>query len=220
MSESRLSPAALRERIQRTLRRLPPVQFADERLQQVENDVLQGLKTRLQALEDPVQHEGMPVSLHALLELSMEQSVEQAQAMLIHRCLQNLTGDEARLLAAMGEGDGFPLLTVNSGSLWSSEQILHRHSNIGRAAGIQCHGAIALYLARLFAQGLVISSAESDSLRTDYELCEGDSDFRKAVESLKRHTPKLKVRRETLRISPMGMSLWGLMTYTDQVGGA
>lgn len=217
MSDSPLSPASLRARIQQLLLQLPPVQRADARYHEVENELLHGLKHRLEALHEPGEMDGSPDSLHQLLDVSMEQSVPQAQAMLVQRQLANLTADEARLLAALSDGSAFPLLTVQSGGRFSRGEVLYRHSNVGRAAGIQCNDFIALYLSRLFAQGLVIASSFTEALRTDYELCEGDSGFRTAKTELQTHLPKLSTRRETLRISPLGRQLWALMTTPADV---
>ena len=212
MPDSPLSPASLRARIQQLLLQLPPVQRADARYHEVEHELLHGLKQRLEALHHPGELEGSPQNLHQLLGVSIEQSVPQAQTMLVERHLASLTGDEARLLAALSDGSAFALLTLYSGSRFSRGEVLYRYSNAGRAAGIQCNDFIALYLNHLFAQGLVIASDFTESLRTDYELCEGDSDFRKAQAELQIHLTKLSIRRETLRISPLGRQLWKLMT--------
>ena len=85
MSDSPLSPASLRTRIQQLLLQLPPVQRADARYHEVEQELLHGLKHRLESLNEPGELEGPPHSLHELLDVSMEQSVTQAQALsLIH----------------------------------------------------------------------------------------------------------------------------------------
>ena len=211
MSDSPLSPAALRARIQHLLYQLPPVQRADERLHQVEQDVLQGLKHRLEGVESPGSLAGAADSFQQLLEVSMEQSQEQARAMLVSQILAGTTADEARLLAALSDGSGFPMLTLYTGGRLSPGVVHYRHSNIGRAAGIQCTDFIAFYLSRLFARGLVVAAGFSEARRTDYELLEGDSDYRKAEDALKAHSPKLKVRRETLHMSPLGSKVWALL---------
>ncbi|MCG8392451.1 MAG: hypothetical protein MI745_05155 [Pseudomonadales bacterium] len=212
MSDSSSSPAGLRARLQQLLLQLPPVQRVDERFHQVENEVLHNLKQRLDALSHPGELEGEPDSLHQLLDVSMAQNPDQARLMLVHQLLAGMTADEARIFAALSDGSAFPLLTVYSGGRFSRGEVLHRHSNVGRAAGVQCNEVIAFYLARLFARGLVIATAFTESLRTDYELLEGDSDYRKAQAALKNPVPKLKTRRETLRISPVGTQLWALMS--------
>lgn len=211
MAEFSPSSATLRARLQHLLLQLPPVQRADERFQQAEHDLLHGLKQRLDAL-DPGELAGAPTSVHQLLEVSMEQDQDQARALLVRHHLENMTPDEARLLAALSDGSAFPMLTIYSGGRLSRGEVLYRYSSIGRTAGIQCIDLIALYLAKLFSQGLLISAPFRESLRTECELCEGDSGFRKAEIGLKASIPKLKTRRETLIISPVGRQLWELMT--------
>ena len=211
MSDSPLSPAALRARLQHLLYQLPPVQRADERLHRVEQDVLQGLKQRLEGLDAPGTLKGSAESFQQLLEVSMEQTQQQARSMLVGQVLAGTTADEARLLAALSDGSHFPMLTLYTGGRLSRGEVHYRHSNIGRAADIQCTDFIAFYLSRLFARGLVVASGFNEDQRTDYELLEGDSDFRKAEASLRAHTPKLKMRRETLHISPVGSQVWTLL---------
>ncbi|EKF73654.1 hypothetical protein A11A3_12465 [Alcanivorax hongdengensis A-11-3] len=216
MPQSRLTPASLRERIQQLLMQLPPVQRADQRFHEVESGVLLGLKHRLDELDDgPV---AQPQNLHQLLDASLEQSGDQAERRLMLSVLNALTPDEARMLAALSDGSGFPMLSLYAGGhWWQRGMVLHRYSNVGRASGIQCNDFVPLYLARLFSLGLVISTPMDTGRRTDYELCEGDSAFRKALEKLQHHYPKLKAARETLTLSPVGETLWALMV-SDQQG--
>ena len=212
MSESTLSPAGLRTKLQQLLMQLPPVQRADERLHEVELGMLQSLKQRLEDLDTPGELAGPPESLRQLLDVSMEQSQPQAQTQLVRQILANLTGDEARMLAALSDGSPFPMLTLYSGGRFSRGQVLYRHSNAGRAAGVQCTEMVGYYLQRLFQQGWVIATGFEEAKRTDYELLEGDSTFRKAMAKLEAHWPRLKPQRETLRISPLGEQIWQLLT--------
>ncbi|MGB1465249.1 MAG: hypothetical protein ACPG8O_02705 [Alcanivorax nanhaiticus] len=216
MSESTLSPAGLRAKLQQLLLQLPPVQRADERLHQVEHDVLQSLKERLEALDTPGELAGPPESLGQLLDVSLDQSQAQAQTMLVRQILAGVSADEARILAALSDGSAFPMLSLYCGGRFSRGQVLYRYSNIGRAAGVQCTDMTAYYLHRLFQQGWVLATGFEEAKRTDYELLEGDSSFRKAMAQLKQHWPKIKPQRETLRFSPLGNQLWGqLMAVAD-----
>ncbi len=216
MSESTLSPAGLRAKLQQLLLQLPPVQRADERLHQVEHDVLQSLKERLEALDTPGELAGPPESLGQLLDVSLDQSQAQAQTMLVRQILAGVSADEARILAALSDGSAFPMLSLYSGGRFSRGQVLYRYSNIGRAAGVQCTDMAGYYLHRLFQQGWVLATGFEEANRTDYELLEGDSSFRKAMTQLKQHWPKIKPQRETLRFSPLGNQLWEqLMAVAD-----
>lgn len=208
MSESTLSPAGLRAKLQQLLLQLPPVQRADERLHQVEQDVLNNLKLRLESLDTPGELAGPPETLAQLLEVSMEQSQAQAQIMLVRQILSGLCADEARILAALSDGSAFPMLTVYSGGRFSRGDVVLRHSNVGRAAGTQCTDMISYYLHRLFERGWVMATGFEEGKRTDYELLEGDSGFRKALARLHQHWPKLKPQRESVRFSPLGHQLW------------
>lgn len=208
MSESTLSPAGLRAKLQQLLLQLPPVQRADERLHQVEQDVLQSLKWRLEALDTPGELAGPPETLAQLLDVSMEQSQAQAQTMLQRQILSGLCADEARILAALSDGSAFPMLTVYSGGRFSRGDVVYRHSNVGRAAGTQCTDMIGFYLHRLFQRGWVMATGFEEAKRTDYELLEGDSGFRKALVQLQQHWPKLKPQRESVCFSPLGHQLW------------
>ena len=221
MSESSLSPAGLRARLQQLLLQLPPVQRADARFHQVEHDVLQTLKQRLEALETPGELAGPPENLHQLLDVSLEQSRDQAEDMLVRQLLAGLTADEVRILAALSDGSAFPMLALYSGGRFSRGQILFRHSKVGRAAGIQCTDMIGTYLQRLFSPGWGIATGFAEANRTDYELLEGDSGFRRAMAGLQTHWPKVKPHRETLRLGPMGQQMWALRSQpaeADQSG--
>lgn len=208
MSESTLSPSGLRAKLQQLLLQLPPVQRADERLHQVEHDVLQNLKLRLEALDTPGELAGPPETLGQLLEVSMEQSQVQAQRMLVSQILAGLTADEARILAAFSDGSAFPMLTVYAGGRFTRGEVVYRHSSVGRAAGTQCGDMIGYYLHRLFERGWIMATGFEEAKRTEYELLEGDSGFRKALSQLQQHWPKLKPQRESVRFSPLGHLLW------------
>nr|WP_202560476.1 hypothetical protein [Alcanivorax sp. DP30] len=197
---------------------LPPVQRADERFHQVEHDVLQNLKLRLEALQTPGELAAPPETLGQLLDVSMEQSQAQAQTMLVRQILSGLSADEARILAALSDGSAFPMLTVYSGGRFSRGDVVCRHSNVGRAAGTQCTDMIGYYLHRLFQRGWLMSTAFEEANRTDYELLEGDSDFRKALGQLQQHWPKLKPQRESLRFSPLGHQLWQQLVADGEEG--
>lgn len=218
MSESSLSPSGLRAKLQQLLLQLPPVQRADERLHQVEQDVLQNLKLRLEALDTPGELAGPPETLGQLLEVSMEQSQAQAQVMLVRQILAGLTADEARILAALSDGSIFPMLTVYSGGRFSRGAVVYRHSNVGRAAGTQCTDMIGYYLHRLFERGWVMATGFEESKRTDYELLEGDSGFRKSLGQLQQHWPKLKPQREAVCFSPLGHQLWQQLVADREEG--
>ncbi|MDX1803684.1 MAG: hypothetical protein R3292_06350 [Alcanivorax sp.] len=218
MSRSRVTPVSLRGRLQRLLWQLPPVQLADQRLQEVETGVLQNLTQRLAELDEngQVQHE----DIHALLESSLELNLPQAEQLLVQQLLDSLTPDEARILSALSDGSAFPLLTLYAGGgLLQRGNVLHRYSNVGRASGVQCNPFVPFYLARLFAQGLVVSMPAKAEMRTDYELCEGDAAYRKAFEQLQAHNPKIRMVRETLIASPMARALWALMLADNEPQG-
>ena len=196
-------PASLRDRIQNLLLNLPPVQRVDQRLHQAEEELLRGLKQRLEEFE---QVGASADDLGDLLRASLEQDPDSALLSLTRRLAQQCTPDEARILAALSDGSRYPALSIQLRRLIGDGDILYRYSSVGRAAGIQCRELTPLYLANLQQLGLVVLVPETASMKTEYELCETDSDFRRALAGL--GDSKVRVVRHTLIMSPACQTLW------------
>lgn len=200
------SPAGWRERLQRLAWRLPPVQRADARFQEVEADMLRGLKRRLADLDDEAAD--FPSGLQGLLEASLDASPARLETLNRQALAAPLSPDEARLLAALSDGSRFPMLALREGGVFGDGAVLHRYSTVGRRAGVQSQELMPLYLSRMIAAGLALALPGDGELRIEYELCEGDSGFRRAREALEQAVPRLKTRREVLMVSPAGAALW------------
>lgn len=205
-----------RARWRRRLWRLTPWRQADTRFQRIEMELLRGLRRRLDELEPGVESEpGGPAATAAgegalqRLALSLEQTPEAIENDIVDTLMRPWCSDEARLMGALSEGGSFAMLTLcGPGGLFAAGAPLLRYSVLGRGAGVQCLDLLPLYLARLIAAGLVLALPADETLRTDYQLCEGDAVFRRARDELAVAVPRLKARRETLAISPTGQALW------------
>lgn len=221
----------------RLLKRLPGGSFAQEQIDKVERRLLSELKHRLDGLQPQTSVSVMAVSVHAhaapsrggdgmlepgkllrdLLQVSMEQTREQAQAAFFGQILRNMLPDEARILSALSGDSTYPLINVMSTSLlgMGGKPMLECVSNVGKNAGALCPDLVPVYVQRLRSWGLVALDPENPSQNTQYEMLETDTAVRTMIDKIIRSGHKGQIQRRTLRMSDFGNALWAACRLSE-----
>ncbi|WP_206050686.1 hypothetical protein [Nocardioides speluncae] len=204
-------------------RRLPGGGVAERGLQQLERTALTELRKRLDSADgSPYPHPlpyaqapepgGDPVittkggfvpmrsAMAGVLERSRAQTPEEARVELYAAVLELLTPDEARIVAALGSGAGFPLIDV----VERGRTRLRNASTVGQAAGVTLEEEVPTYVTRLIGFGLAERDDESTDLGEQYDALLTTPLVREALISAKRSKP---VRR-TLRATGLGRAFW------------
>lgn len=212
----------------RLLKRLPGGDFVQEQIDRVEARLLGELKQRMDRLENSQpsvsvlavavsaprgRHGQTPGALLRELlghsaELSREESLE-ASCMAI---LRSLVPDEARILAALSDGSGYPLIHVMAGSRMglTAHPMLEYVSTVGRNAGVLCPELTPAYVRHLAAWGLTETAPEDESQDIQYQMLETDDAVRRLMARISSNGEKVRLVRRTLRMSDFGMVLWKL----------
>jgi hypothetical protein len=147
--------------------------------------------------------------MHELLERSLVNTREQAQADWFEQVLAALTPDEARIFAALSDGDAFPLIHVAAGNLMgATRRVLENISTIGSKAGVQLQEMTPTYVAHLRALGVVETGPEDPEQKVQYEILSAGDVVRKTIEQIKKDKQRDTIIRRTLRISATGRDLW------------
>ena len=220
----------------RVLKRLPGGNFAQEQLEKIERRVLSELKQRLDKVErsatvsvlafsvaaDPSQSRKRGPHapgelLRELLEISGEQSREQALQSYFVAALKSLVPDEARILSALSDSSGYPLLHVMAGSRLggATHPVLQNVSNVGKIAGARLIDLTPNYIRRLRDWDLVQTAPESAELKTNYEILETDDTVRKTLDDIKKSGQRGVIQRRTLKISDLGLGLWAACRISE-----
>lgn len=206
-------------------RRLPGGDVAERGLQQLERTALTELRKRLEHAEgssyphplpyaqaaepggDPVittQGGFIPMrsAMAGVLERSLAQTAEEARIELYAALLEQLTPDEARIVAALGDGSVFPLVDVVGRS---GQTLLSNASTVGKIAGVTLDDEVPAYLTRLIGIGLAERhDDEPAELAEQYDLLLTESMVREALISAKRS----KAMRHTVRATRLGLAFW------------
>jgi len=231
--DSGFSAGALANRV---LKRLPGGSFAQEQLEKIERRVLTELKQRLDKVERSATVSVLAFSVEAdsaqsrkrgphapgellreLLEISGEQSREQAQQAYYVAALKSLVPDEARILSALSDSTGYPLLHVMAGSRLggATHPVLQNVSNVGKIAGVQLIDLTSNYIRRLRDWDLVQTAPESADLKISYEILETDDTVRKTLEHIKQSGQRDAILRRTLKMSDLGHALWAACRISE-----
>jgi hypothetical protein len=205
----------LRKAVQ-AAQRLPGAEIAQRQLDRAERTVLQTLKERLARLEHPALGSrplgaDPAVVLGDLLDRAAAQNTAQAWRYLYAALLNRLVPDEARILAALSDGEAHPLLHVALGAPVGpvARRLLDNVSTIGRTAQLRLQEQVPSYITHLRALGLVQTGPEDKAFEIRYQILESDAMVRRSVEAAKADS-NLSVRylRRTLKTSPLGARLW------------
>ena len=211
------------QRVAGLLRRLPGADFATERLQAVERQLLQQLKRRMDRLESPgsisvlavamrtvADRSASGASLQDLLQRSSGQGRDEAQAEFFGWVTSQLVPDQARLLSAMSDGSTYPVIHVLAGSRigLTAEPVVEWISNIGRNAGVQWNDTTPVFIGRLRALGLVETGPEDAARRVQYEMLETEQVVRDGIARLHKGGLKGHIVRRVLMLSALGRAFW------------
>lgn len=125
--------------------------------------------------------------------------------------------DEARILSALSDSSGFPLLHVMAGSRLggATHPVLQNVSNVGKVAGAQLIELTPTYIRRLRDWELVQTLGESAELKTSYEILETDDAVRRAVERVRKGGQRDVILRRTLKMSDLGRALWAACRISE-----
>ena len=206
----------------RLLRRLRDRSWPSERLKRVERRVLGEIKLRMEridirpplAITDARNQQAtqqLGEQLWALLEASQSQNHAQAEAAFFQSILQSLVPDQARILAALSDGSGYPVMHIEGGARFGATHVLLQYiSNVGKCAGVQCPELTHLYLQRMHMYGLIDIEPIESSNTMKYEILESDSAVRILMDHLKHSGQRSKIVRHTVKISATGKRLWAV----------
>lgn len=200
-------------------RRLPGGGLAERGLQQAERVAVNELRKRLGDDPGPIRYAPAPqpggdpvittkggffplrAAMAGMLERSVAQMPQEARDELYAALLEMLTPDEARIMAAIGDGDRFPLVDV----VGRSAQVLLRNaSTVGKTAGIALDEEVPAYVTRLIGFGLAERHEEAADLAEQYDVLLHEPVVREALLSAKRS----KTVRRTLRVTRLGSDFW------------
>ena len=184
-----------------------------------ERQLLLALRARIAATAPPDHGEDdMETPAHASLEARMRDLLDRAVTQTTARgeqdlhasLLAQLVPDEARILAALSEGDAAPLVHVYA---WSragllGQPVLENASLVGRTAGLVLPHRTPLYVAHLRLLGLVAIGAELPELKTEYEVLLADDQVRAAIKEASLGPVTPRIARQSLRLSELGAELW------------
>lgn len=141
-----------------------------------------------------------------LLERSVAQDTQGGRDDWHSWVLQQLLPDEARIVAALAEGDPVPLVHVLSRA--SQTRLLENASLIGRTAALTLPDMTPTYVGHLRALGIVGTGPEDQSDGPGYELLLADRAVRAALKEGTLGKLPARVVRRTLRLTDQGRALW------------
>lgn len=143
----------------------------------------------------------------SLLERSVVQDAAASRGDWFTAVLRQLVPDEARIIAALAEGDAPPpLLHVLPRS--GHGRILENASLIGRTAALTLPHMTPVYVTHLRALGLVDTGPEDESNAKGYELLLADKGVRAALKEGEMGKLPARVLRRTLVLTERGRELW------------
>ena len=193
----------------RLMESIPFAAFARRQAQYAESRLLQGLKRKLDGLDDAIGKASQPLAaasaalqsardpgaaFQQLLEQSLDQRRESAEIELLGRLVEHLSCDEARILSALSDGQPVPACHVIATSLVGrdSAPVLANMSRVGADAGVMLSECVPHYLTHLLALGLVHTAPEDRDAGDRYAMLESEERVREAARHIE----------ETLRLRP------------------
>jgi hypothetical protein len=153
--------------------------------------------------------EPVSAAMQRLLLRSLEQTTAGGRQELFRALLDQLVPDEARIIAALGNGTVSPLVDVyvRSGLGKGATPLLENASLIGRTAAVAVPRLTPVYIGHLRNLGLLEIGPEDSALAREYEVLMAENVVRKALDHAEGLLPP-RVLRRTLRLSRLGRELW------------
>lgn len=219
--------------LRRMLANLPGAAYAEDQIHQAEDALLRELKARLERLDPPtrrpaarsthtngdnaaavsapVEAETAPEMLARLMEESTTQTRDEADNAAYARLLGSLLPDEARMLAALSDGEPHALVHLGVGPPVGplTRRVATNLSAIGRTAQLRGLDHVPHYIDHLRHLGLVQIGPAVRALDLKYQVIENDQPVRALIAEIKQETGKnARFARHSVRISPQGRRLW------------
>jgi hypothetical protein len=185
-------------------------------LQDDEKTALPAEDQRLEAGGARPAPEPVPAEMQRLLLRSLEQTTAGGRQELFRTLLHQLVPDEARIIAALGNGTASPLVDVQTRPVVgkAGTTVLENASLIGRTAAVAVPQLTPVYVGHLRSLGLLEIGPEDPALAREYEVLMAEELVRNALDHPNGLLPPRVVRR-TLRLSPLGRELWATAMPTD-----
>ena len=210
-------------RVGAAAQKLPGAQRVQAQLDIAEQLLLNELKQRMERLDDgsrmlppPGRYGGvhgasLPERLQALLEMSGEQSAEEAEQALHGLIMSQLLPDEARIIAALSDGSAFPMVNIGTGPRMGplTQVEFQNLSTIGKTALVKLRDQVPLYLEHLQGLRLLKFGEELADQEMNYQLLETEPAVRDWQTSLAQSWSKaVRVQRRSLKLSSFGRRFW------------
>lgn len=147
--------------------------------------------------------------MDALLRASIDQDPAAGERALVEMLIGELVPDEARMLAALSDGEAYPVIDVVArGGDEHNHPILANASSLGRQAGVVLPDRVPVYLGHLLSLGLVARGAADSTLGDEYDILLTDPALMAARAHSGSGLRRPRVVRGTVRISDLGRSVW------------
>lgn len=185
-----------------------------------ERQVLSFLQSRLDAMNamsdatiggvaaNP-KEQSLNIKMVRLLDRSLEQSTRGSQAELYHSLLDQLISDEARIVGALSDGKGSPLVGVYEfRSRGQGTPVLENACLVGRTANVALPDMVPQYVGHLLLLGLVEAGPEDPLMKGDYEVLMAETMVLNALKNASRGPLVAKVEKKVLNLSALGQALW------------
>jgi hypothetical protein len=157
--------------------------------------------------------------MRSLLDQALVNTPADSSLDLYHRILDQLSPDEARIIGALSDGHASPLIHVRplSPAGMLGDPTLENASLIGKMANVSLPHLTPQYVTHLLSLGLVQVGPERSALKDEYQILQADSGVLKAMKRAARGPIAPRVEKHTLRLSPLGRSLWAAC-FPDEAG--
>lgn len=148
-------------------------------------------------------------AMSELLERSVEMSRADSREYLYGSILSQLVPDEARIIAALADGNRYAAVDVVTRQLGRAPRtLLANASSVGRAAGVANPENVPTYLGRLAVLGLVEFDDPVPGLDVQFDVLTSDDRVREAERRAGLRRSGARVIRKAVRLSDFGHEFW------------